>query len=133
MADELLGYDLSFASWMAIGLPVSVVMLIACWALLTLVLFRLPNTPIPGVAEVIADEREKLGRWHLGERVTAFVFAAAAIAWIFRSPKQIGDLLIPGLQTLWPQIGDSTIAIAAALVLFRLAHAGPRGTAHHRA
>ncbi len=118
MADELLGYDLSFASWMAIGLPISVVMLIACWALLSLVLFRLPNRPIPGVADVIADEREKLGRWHRGERVTAFVFAAAAIAWIFRSPKQIGDLLIPGLQTLWPQIGDSTIAIAAALVLF---------------
>jgi sodium-dependent dicarboxylate transporter 2/3/5 len=118
MADELLGYDLSFASWIAIGLPVSVVMLVACWALLSLVLFRLPNIPIPGVIDVISDERDKLGRWHRSERVTAFVFAAAAVAWIFRSPKQIGDMVVPGLQTLWPQVGDSTIAIAAALVLF---------------
>ncbi len=118
MADELLGYDLSFASWMAIGLPVSIVMLTACWALLCRVLFRLPGRPIPGVVEVLDDERAKLGPWHRGERVTACVFAAAATAWIFRSPKQIGDVLVPGLQTLWPQIGDATIAIAAALLLF---------------
>jgi len=118
MADELLHVDISFARWMVLALPVSIVMLFACWALLCLVLFRLPARPLAGVAEVIGTEQKKLGRWHPAERVTAIVFAAAAAAWILRAPKQIGGFTIPGLQSLWPQIGDSTIAIAAALLLF---------------
>jgi sodium-dependent dicarboxylate transporter 2/3/5 len=118
MADELLHVEVSFAGWMAIALPVSAIMLVACWALLCLVLFPLPARPIPGVSQVIQRERSQLGPWHPAERLTAFVFASAAIAWILRSPKQIGGLTIPGIQTLLPSVGDSTIAIAAALVLF---------------
>ncbi|MEE9132518.1 MAG: DASS family sodium-coupled anion symporter [Gemmatimonadota bacterium] len=117
MADELLHVDVSFARWMVIALPVSLVMLGACWALLCFVLFRLPDRPLAGAAEVIAAERGVLGRWHPAERLTAIVFAAAAVAWVFRAPKQIGELTIPGLQTVLPRIGDSTIAIAAALIL----------------
>jgi sodium-dependent dicarboxylate transporter 2/3/5 len=118
MADELLAVDVSFARWMAIGLPVSAVMLFACWAFLCLVLYRLPKEPLAGADRVIDAERAKLAVWHPAERITAAVFASAAFAWIFRSPKQIGDLTIPGVQTLLPQVGDATIAIAAALVLF---------------
>jgi sodium-dependent dicarboxylate transporter 2/3/5 len=118
MADELLQVDVSFARWMAIGLPVSALMLIACWALLCLVLFRLPGRPLAGAAHLIDRERSGLGGWHPAERVTAIVFATAAVAWILREPKRIGDLVIPGLQSLLPQVGDATIAIAAALVLF---------------
>ncbi len=118
MADELLGVEVSFARWLGIGLPVSVIMLSLSWFLLCHLLFRLPGGPLAGAAQVIAGERAKLGRWHPAERLTAFVFALAALAWIFRAPKQIGDLSIPGLQSLFPGIGDSTIAIAAALILF---------------
>jgi sodium-dependent dicarboxylate transporter 2/3/5 len=118
MADEFLHVDISFARWMTLALPVSIVMLVACWALLCFVLFRLPARPLAGVAQVIGTEQKMLGRWHPAERVTALVFAAAAAAWIFRGPKQIGGVTIPGLQSLWPQIGDSTIAITAALLLF---------------
>ncbi|UCC71163.1 MAG: SLC13/DASS family transporter [Gemmatimonadota bacterium] len=118
LADELLDVDVSFARWMSIALPVSGLMLIGCWGLLCFVLFRLPGRPLAGAAAVIDEEREKLGGWHPAERVTAAVFALAALAWIFRAPKQIGALMLPGIQTYLPQIGDATIAIAAALVLF---------------
>jgi sodium-dependent dicarboxylate transporter 2/3/5 len=118
MADELLGVEVSFAGWLAIGLPVAAAMLAACWALLALVLYRLPRRPLSGAARLIGDERARLGRWHPAEQVTAFVFAGAALAWILRSPKQIGNLTVPGIRTFLPQIGDATIAIAAALVLF---------------
>ena len=118
MADELLGVDVSFARWLVVGLPVSAAMLIVCWTLLSLVLFRLPGTPVPAAARVIDGERGKLGSWHPAERVTAAVFAAAALAWVFRAPKQIGELIVPGIQTLLPNVGDATIAIGAALVLF---------------
>ncbi len=118
LADELLDVDLSFARWMSFGLPVTALMLVGCWALLCLVLFKLPAKPLAGASGVIEHERGKLGGWHSAERVTAATFALAALAWIFRAPKQIGELTIPGLQTLLPQVGDATIAIAAALVLF---------------
>ena len=118
LADELLGVDVSFARWMTVGLPVSAVMLAACWALLCFVLYRLPGRSIAGAADVIEREQAKLGPWHSAERATAIAFGLAAFAWIFRAPKQIGDLTIPGIQTLLPQVGDSTIAIAAGLLLF---------------
>jgi sodium-dependent dicarboxylate transporter 2/3/5 len=118
LADELLGVDVSFARWMTIGLPVSAAMLIACWALLCFVLYRLPGRSIAGADEVIEAERAKLGPWHSAERATAIVFLLAALSWILRSPKQIGVITIPGIQTLLPQVGDSTIAIAAGLLLF---------------
>jgi sodium-dependent dicarboxylate transporter 2/3/5 len=118
MADELLHVDVSFARWMMMGLPVSVLALIGCWALLCLVLFRLPDRPLPGAAQMIERERHGLGGWHPAERVTAITFVVAALAWILREPKQIGGLTIPGIQTLLPEVGDATIAIAAALVLF---------------
>ena len=118
LADELLGVDVSFAWWLTVGLPVSAVMLAACWGLLCFVLYRLPGRPIPGAARAIEEERAKLGPWHMAERVTAAAFALAAFAWIFRASKQIGDVTIPGIQTLLPRVGDSTIAIGVALILF---------------
>jgi sodium-dependent dicarboxylate transporter 2/3/5 len=118
LADELLDMDLSFARWMSIGLPVTVLMLGGCWAMLCLVLFKLPAKPVAGASTVIERERGRLGSWLAAERVTAAVFALAALAWVLRAPKQIGGLTIPGLQTLLPQVGDATIAVAAALVLF---------------
>ncbi len=118
MADELLDVEVSFARWMAIGLPVAAVMLAACWTLLCFVLYRLPGVPLAGAASALRGEQRKLGAWHPAERVVAVVFAAAAIAWIMRAPKQIGAVTIPGIQSLLPQVGDSTIAIAAALILF---------------
>jgi sodium-dependent dicarboxylate transporter 2/3/5 len=118
MADELLQVDVSFARWMAIALPVSALTLLACWVLLCLVMFRLPDRPLAGAARIIERERAGLGSWHPAERVTAIAFATAAVAWILREPKQIGELTIPGVQSLLPQVGDATIAIAAALVLF---------------
>ena len=46
------------------------------------------------------------------------VFACAALAWIMRGPKTIGDLRIPGISDFVPGLSDSAIAIAAALLLF---------------
>jgi len=118
MADELIATEVSFAGWMAIGLPVSAVMMLAAWVLLCFVLFKLGSDPITGAARLLREQRDKLGGWHAAERVTAGVFVGAATAWILRAPKEIGDLTIPGIQTLLPRVGDSTIAIAAALILF---------------
>jgi sodium-dependent dicarboxylate transporter 2/3/5 len=115
-ASELLGEEVSFASWMAIALPVAIPMLAGCWLLLVM-LFRVHGT-VPGLSEELDREHASLGRISGGERFVLVVFALTALAWILRAPKTIGALRIPGLADVVPGISDATIAIGAALVLF---------------
>ncbi len=115
-ARELAGADMGFAEWMTIALPVSLPMLAGCWLLLV-VMFRVSGT-VPGLAEFVQRERERLGPMRGGERFVLAVFAATAAAWILRAPKLIGSFRIPGLSDLLPGISDAAIAIAAALILF---------------
>ena len=118
MADELLGREVSFARWMIVGVPTAVVMLIVGWGLLARVLYRLDAQPLAGARAVLEAERAKLGPWGAGERATAIVFGLTALAWIFRAPKTIGGVTFPGIQTVLPQVGDATVAMAGALALF---------------
>ena len=117
-ASELLGEEVSFASWMAIALPVSIPMLAGCWLLLTM-LFRVRGT-VPGLSEQLDRDKESMGAMGAGERFVLGVFAVTAIAWIMRAPKSIGDVRIPGLTDLIPGISDAGIAIAAAILLFAI-------------
>ena len=119
-ADELLGRRIGFVEWMYVGVPFSLVMLMLTWLLLVRVLFRLPVGAAVGSAagDVIREQRAALGRMLAGERVVAAVFTLTALAWVLRDPKTIGPLTVPGITTWLPQVGDSTIAIAGALILF---------------
>jgi sodium-dependent dicarboxylate transporter 2/3/5 len=115
-AAELLGVDVSFASWMAVALPVSVPMLAGCWLLLV-TMFRVRGT-IPGLADELDRERRSMGTMTFGERFVLGVFGLTALAWIMRAPKTLGSFHIPGLSDVLPGASDAGIAIAAALVLF---------------
>jgi len=50
----------------------------------------------------------------------AVVFVLTALAWIMREPKDLGWVQIPGIATFAPGVKDSTIAIAASLLLFAI-------------
>jgi sodium-dependent dicarboxylate transporter 2/3/5 len=116
-ASELLGVEIGFLEWMAVGVPLAIVLLPLAWFLLVGILH--PPGEVTGDAHAILEARRAaLGPASRGERIVAAVFALTAVAWIMRSPKTIGDLTIPGIQTLAPQVTDSTIAMAAAVVLF---------------
>jgi len=116
-ASQLLGRTVGFAEWMAVGVPVALLMLFAAWLVLTRVVHRVSG-PLPGIEGVIASERMALGAWSRGARVTAGVFALTALAWLLREPKTIGTLHVPGLADVLPGLSDAGIAIGAALVLF---------------
>ncbi len=115
-ARELLGADVGFAEWMAIGLPVAIPMMLGCWLLL-IWRFGVRGT-VPGLAAEVNREHADLGPMRGGERFVLLVFLLTAAAWILRSPKEIGAVRIPGLADVIPGISDAAIAIAAALVLF---------------
>lgn len=101
------GIRIGFFQWMLIGVPVVAVMLPLTWVLLTRLVFPARGLNLAPVREVIATERARLGPMALGEKMVAMVFATAAALWVLR-----GFLDLP--------VGDSGIAIGAALMLFAL-------------
>ena len=98
------GPAISFAGWMAIGVPVVVVLLPLAWLWLTRALgpdARAPTLPRPG--PITSRERRVL-----------LLFALTAAAWVFRSQPFGGWAGLTGL----PGAKDSTVALAAAVALF---------------
>jgi sodium-dependent dicarboxylate transporter 2/3/5 len=116
-ADELLGRPIGFGEWMTVGLPLTVVMLPLAWLLLVRVLHRPGHLPA-GAGALLARERDGLGPRDRHETVVAIVFALAAAGWILREPRTLGGVTVPGLATWIPGVRDSTVAMAAALLLF---------------
>jgi sodium-dependent dicarboxylate transporter 2/3/5 len=109
---------IDFFSWLRFGVPLMLLFIPICWLWLVFGPFR--DMPEYGgeAKSVIDRELEALGPLSRGEKNTLIVFIAMAFAWIFETTKVIGGLTIPGLDVLFPQIDDSTIAVLGALVLF---------------
>lgn len=96
-----------FAQWMLIGVPVSLVMLVAIWWWLTR--GDLGPSGGTGSGQLIRKQLDALGSMQRGEKLIMTVFILTAAAWIFQ-PLLSGNLL--------PWLNDTIIAIAAAIILF---------------
>lgn len=115
--NKVYGFEIGFGQWMMIGLPVTLVALPLVYLVLTRVAFRLGREPVDGMAELIALEQTKLGRFSRGETMVAAVFVLTAASWICR----------PLLDNKIPMLSDTTIAIGGALALFLLPVNARRG------
>lgn len=105
------GFEISFADWMKVGVPLVLFMLPVCWLWLTRVANPMKLKKVPGGRDLINDELKKMGAMNTGERWTALVFGLTALSWIFR--KQLGFLFPePALVT------DAAIAMTGACLLF---------------
>jgi sodium-dependent dicarboxylate transporter 2/3/5 len=109
------GLEVSFASWLKIGLPVVAVLLPATWWLLTRLLYPVERRPVPGASEALRKALSELGPMARGERATLAVFLATAAAWISR--PLISEWTLFGARPL-ARLSDTGIAVAAALALF---------------
>jgi sodium-dependent dicarboxylate transporter 2/3/5 len=119
-AKELLGVSLDFFTFLTYGLPAALLLLPACWALLVLVFHRERLSLDESGHAALRERRAALGPLRGGERATLIVFAAVAVSWFFREPKEIGSVTIPGLTSLLPGLTDTGIAVLAAIALFLL-------------
>jgi sodium-dependent dicarboxylate transporter 2/3/5 len=117
-ARELAGQEISFVSFLSFGVPLVLLLLPLCWALLVFVLFPSNAALDAGASGVLQDRRQALGALRGGELATLTVFVLTALAWLNRERKEIGDLTIPGLVDLSPRLTDATIGILGALCLF---------------
>jgi len=101
---EVTGQEVSFLSWMKIGIPVVVVMLPIIWLWLTRKQGRSTgklDLPHPG-------------SWTAAEVRVLVVFAITALAWVTRSEPFGGWSGLIGA----PGVGDSTVALLAVVVMF---------------
>ncbi len=100
-------YDvhIGFGQWMLLGVPVSVGMLLFTWWWLTRGGFKLTGGDSRTMLE---KEMAELGPMSKAEKMVAVVFGLAAAAWIFQ----------PFLAQYIDGVNDTSIAIAAALILF---------------
>ncbi|MET2984468.1 SLC13 family permease [Aureibaculum conchae] len=109
VVEETYGYEITFSQWFLFGFPISVVLLIICWNYLTKFAFTFKQKEFPGGRAEIKRLLQQLGKISYEEKVVAFVFALTAFCWITRSFL---------LQKILPQLDDTIIAIAFAIVLF---------------
>jgi sodium-dependent dicarboxylate transporter 2/3/5 len=111
---------ISFAGWMAFGLPLALTLLalLWCWLVLTsdtrAMRGRLDTTRL-------AQEYRDLGPRSFEENVVGGAFLMLAILWLTRNGINLGVVTIPGWTALFPEpayLKDGTVAIAVALALF---------------
>jgi len=117
-ARELAGQEVSFLSFLAFGLPMVVILLPLCWAMLVFVLFPSRATLDATASGVLRERRAALGVLRGGELATLCVFIATAVAWFARERKVFGGFELPGLVDIAPRMTDATIGILGALLLF---------------
>jgi sodium-dependent dicarboxylate transporter 2/3/5 len=111
---------IDFFSWLMFGIPLVCLLIPAAWFYLTnLVYPDIPST-IPGALQVIETRMKELGCMSRAEILTLCVFMLTAAAWICSDTKEIGGVIIPGLDQIFPEINDTVIAMGGAFLLFIL-------------
>ncbi|MFZ5434166.1 MAG: SLC13 family permease, partial [Calditrichota bacterium] len=111
----------TFANWFFFAMPLSIIMLFATWLLLSMM--WVPKSAGKSPRGMFREELGKLGPMQREERIVLIVFAVLAVLWITRESLSFGTFTIPGWAGLFPEpkfIGDGTVAIALAALLFML-------------
>ena len=106
MMDSMYGVQITFAQWLLFGLPLSIIMMVSTWVLLTKFLFPTGDLKLSEGRDVIDREIAKLGTITYQEKVVLGVFSLVAIAWVAGSFVKISF------------INDTVIAMMGTLLLF---------------
>ena len=104
--EQQTGIEISFAQWMAVGVPFMIVMVFLLWALLNFVVFRNTETHLPSAQDQLREAYEALGPMSREEKTIAGLFLTAVFFWMFRRVLPL------------PDAGNTGIAIAAASLCF---------------
>ena len=108
--EETYGIEVGFLDWMAVGLPISILLLIMIWLMLTKIIFNVGKDPIIGVRTVIDKQLKTQGKLSRGEILVGGVFLTLAALWILR----------PWINAVFPalQLSDTVIGMTIGLSTF---------------
>jgi sodium-dependent dicarboxylate transporter 2/3/5 len=101
--------EIGFAQWMLVGVPLSILMLVICWILLTKVYFKVNSEKYINTSEMFKQKMKELGVMNKGEKIVLSFFVLAAFGWVFRPVIA---------KTTGIAITDTGIAMFIGLLLF---------------
>ena len=108
VVEESYGIKLNMFDWMKFGVPLSSFLLIICWFYLTKIAFKFKNEEFSAGKDEILRQIKNLGNFSNEEIKVLIVFTLTALGWIFRG----------SIETIFPMIDDTIIAIFFAVTLF---------------
>lgn len=111
--------ELTFASWLPIGVSFAAVFLPIMYWVLTRILFPIGDIALEGGRQMVQRELSQLGKMSRGEWNTLGVFVLTVGLWLFR--PLLSDLHFEWGGTSYQplaNLSDTVIAMAAALLLF---------------
>jgi sodium-dependent dicarboxylate transporter 2/3/5 len=110
LLQKFYGEQISFGKWMLVGVPVSFILLVCNYLIVTKVLF--PNTlkTIKGSDELIKTKLNEIGALRKEEKLVLTIFGLTSFFWIFQQPVNI---LLGS-----PLLNDTNIAMAGGLLMF---------------
>lgn len=110
----------AFGTWFIMGLPISAVMIVVVWLMLTKIFFRIPSN-LTVDRSIVNKEYKELGSMSFEEKSVLVIFSLTAILWVFRKNLNIGFVSLPGWSQLLPyptMIDDATVALFMAMLMF---------------
>ena len=96
--NEILGYEIGFAQWLLIGLPIVVVTLPLAWYLLTYRIYPPQISNVEAAREEAQRYLEEEGTLSTRGKRVAYIFVATAGLWVVGG---LGELLAPHLPATW--------------------------------
>ena len=117
--EKFYGITMPFDQWIGIGLPISLVILVSCWLVLSYFAFSLSTEQVEGTTKIIKDELKKLGKMSFEEKWVMTIFLLVATAWITRR-----YLIAP----FYPSVNDTIIAMIGAVSLFLIPSKNKKGS-----
>lgn len=124
---ELTGTGITFAQFMALGLPITLLLLPLCWILLVFVAF--PGQPrlTTDAGDMLRRRLARLGPIRGGEARVLLIFGLTALGWVVRERKEMGGITLPGLVDLFPGLSDTAVGVLGAVLLFLVTGADSEG------
>jgi len=110
----------AFGDWMLMAFPISMLMLVIVWLMLSKILFRIPAR-LRIDQKIINQEYIALGSMSYEEKVVMIIFSLTAVLWVFRKTLNLGFVSIPGWSQLLPYpalVDDATVALTMAMLMF---------------
>ncbi len=102
--------DVSFSSWMIVGIPLMIALLASCYFIITKILYRNNLPAIEGSEKLIHRKLHELGKMTKEEKLVLVIFSVTCFFWIFR--QNINALIGKNL------LDDTTIAMTGGVFMF---------------